>query len=131
MSRRTLTLIAATSLAIAGALGIQSAAQAATRASGATLTLSVRVASKTTHAVLKCEPAGGTHPTAAAACTALSGVNGNVTALPPGTGVACASVYQPAVATASGRWHGRTVTYRHTFSNTCALHVATGVVFTF
>ena len=129
MSRRLLTLAATTGLAVTGTLVAPATADAAT--ARGTLALSVRVGQTTTRVLLTCDPAGGTHPDAATACTEVAGVHGNLAALTPQAGVACADVYVPAIATAAGRWRGRTVGYRHTFGNTCQLHVATGAVFRF
>ncbi len=131
MSRRALTTAAmVTGLALAGTLMAPAAAEAAAPASGARLVLTVRAPHTTLHAVLTCEPVGGNHPDAAAACTAIADAKGDLKALKADDAM-CTMEYAPATATATGRWHGRSVHYRHKFGNACELHTATGVVFKF
>jgi hypothetical protein len=121
-------LTAAFTLA-AGTLVAAPAAHAATARSY--LALSVRVGDKTRTATLRCDPPRGTHPKAPEACAALAGVKGDLTALKPAPGVMCTMIYLPAVAAATGTWRGRSVQYRHTYSNSCLLGVQTGPVFQF
>ncbi|MDR7277776.1 SSI family serine proteinase inhibitor [Catenuloplanes atrovinosus] len=79
---------------------------------------------------LTCGPAGGNHPSAAAACTALQKVGGNVFNLPPRDGVLCTADYRPVTAAATGYWGTRAVNDRRTFGNACQLGIAAGTVFT-
>ena len=75
---------------------------------------------------LTCEPTGGTHPDAEAACTALAAVNGQISRIPPESGVVCTADYDPTTATASGYWRGLVIDYRQTFTNPCFANVETG-----
>jgi hypothetical protein len=77
---------------------------------------------------LRCRPAGGTHPRPRETCVAIAAVRGDLTALKPAGGF-CTMQYAPTTVTASGRWKGRRVRYRHTFSNECVLYDQTGPVF--
>lgn len=65
---------------------------------------------------LTCDPPGGTHPDATAACAALA-ANGAATLPPTRKDVACTEVYGgPQRATITGTWQGRPV--RSSFSRT-------------
>jgi hypothetical protein len=79
-------------------------------------------------ASLTCGPAGGSHPRARDACAALAAVGGDFGALHVDTG-ACTMQYDPVTVTATGLWRGKPVRYRHTFGNSCTLHLETGPVF--
>ncbi|MGP4020422.1 SSI family serine proteinase inhibitor [Saccharopolyspora sp. 5N708] len=81
-------------------------------------------------ALLTCEPAGGSHPHASAACQTLDAVNGDFNLLSGGHSM-CPLVYKPVKLTAKGNWHGRPVTFEKTFSNDCVAEAATGKVFAF
>lgn len=81
-------------------------------------------------AILTCDPDGGTHPHASAACDALRSVDGNIDALPIDP-IFCPLYYRPVTATAWGFWHGRLVTFQRTYGNSCELHRATKAVFAF
>ncbi|MFI5845793.1 SSI family serine proteinase inhibitor [Catenuloplanes sp. NPDC051500] len=101
-------------------------------ASYASLTLTVRaegVAGRVAPVTLTCGPAGGTHPSPAAACAALAKTNGSAFRLPPRQGVLCTADYRPVIATVTGRWGKRTIADKRTFGNACTLSVAAGVVF--
>jgi hypothetical protein len=119
--------------AIAGTLVALPAAANAARATTTNLTLSIRVEGQKTPktVVLRCAPPRGTHPKASQACTAINGVKGQLTKLKPQDGVMCTMQYQPATAAAKGTWRGRSVQYKKTFSNSCALTTGTGAVFQF
>jgi hypothetical protein len=75
---------------------------------------------------LTCEPTGGTHPHAQAACDDLIPVNGQISRVPPEQGVACAAYYLPVYATATGTRGGVAETYRMEFSNVCVANAETG-----
>lgn len=82
------------------------------------------------HAVLTCDPDGGTHPSAATACDDLRSVGGDLSALTAQDGI-CTREYRPVTAVATGVWQGRPLSYRATFANRCILLLATGDVFNF
>ncbi|MFB6899645.1 SSI family serine proteinase inhibitor [Streptomyces hydrogenans] len=78
---------------------------------------------------LRCDPAGGEHPRAAAACDDLDASAGRVERAPDDT--ACVLLYDPVEVRAEGVWRGRPVSFSRTYGNTCELHVRTGAVFAF
>ncbi|MFJ6560152.1 SSI family serine proteinase inhibitor [Streptomyces sp. NPDC091412] len=78
-------------------------------------------------ALLLCDPPRG-HAHAAAACTQLRSSGGDIHGIPH-RDVLCPMVYAPVTAHARGQWHGRTIHYTETFSNTCQLNARTGAVF--
>jgi hypothetical protein len=80
-------------------------------------------------AVLKCEPAGGSHRQAAEACGELEGVNGTFASLNVRRPGYCTTEYDPVTVTATGQWRGSTVSFEQTFVNKCVLSTRTGVVF--
>lgn len=83
-------------------------------------------------AVLTCNPDGGTHPDAAAACRTLASAHGDFHALPTAhSNVMCPQVYKPVVFTAHGTWHDRPVQFQKKFPNACQASVQTGQVFKF
>jgi hypothetical protein len=82
-------------------------------------------------ALLTCEPAGGSHPSPAAAFALLAAADGDVAAVEVRPGRPCVLVYAPVTVTARGHWKGRTVDYRETFPNTCVLQVVKGSLFGF
>jgi subtilisin inhibitor-like len=79
---------------------------------------------------LTCDPAGGGHPTPAAACAALAEVDADPARIKPAKN-ACILIYQPITAQMTGVWHGRTVNWSQKFGNSCEMRRATGVLFTF
>jgi hypothetical protein len=79
-------------------------------------------------ASLTCQPAGGSHRQARTACTELAKVGGNFDRLQLAGGL-CTMQWEPVTVTATGRWRGRKVAYRHTFGNACTLSTTTGAVF--
>lgn len=84
----------------------------------------------TARRTLTCQPIGGSHPRAAAACADLTRSNGNFTQLPgdpdnPG----CPRDYQPVTVTARGHWQGKAIKFVHTYANQCVLSALTGPVF--
>ncbi|MFB7279282.1 SSI family serine proteinase inhibitor [Streptomyces hydrogenans] len=78
---------------------------------------------------LHCDPAGGDHPRAAAACDDLDTSAGRVERAPGDT--ACVLLYDPVEVRAEGVWRGRPVSFARTYGNTCELHARTGAVFAF
>ena len=71
---------------------------------------------------LTCDPPGGTHPDAAAACAALA-AHGTAALPPKPEGVACAEVYGgPQRATITGTWQGRQVQSSLSRTDGCEIH---------
>jgi hypothetical protein len=113
-----------------GALTVP-AAPAAAASTTTKLTLAVTAqAGWATAVLLRCDPAGGGHPSAAKACAALKKAGGKINKLTPAE-VMCTLQFAPVTATATGTWKGKKVSWSRTFGNTCELTRATGVVFRF
>lgn len=78
----------------------------------------------TTTVTLTCEPTGGDHPDAAAACADLIAANGDIYAIPP------VSANCPARSSvefdASGTWNGQPDTYGMKSPSRCQLEAQTG-----
>jgi hypothetical protein len=133
---RTVSFVAATAAATVALVGLAAAPAAAARpiraAAKTQLVLTYAAGEKASpvqrRAVLTCAPAGGTHQQAKAACTALNAAHGDPAALVPSDGM-CTMQYDPVTVTATGRWHGKIVRYKHTFGNACVLRTDTGAVF--
>jgi hypothetical protein len=80
-------------------------------------------------AVLFCEPPGGLHPRAEAACADIATADGDFTKLPGLYQVICDDIYDPVIATAFGWWKGRLTWFQRTYANMCELRGDTGPVF--
>jgi hypothetical protein len=98
-----------------------------------TLTLTLKAPQGATSKVrLECEPAGGSHPSPKPACDEVTTAAGDFDALPGMPQLmACTMDYRPVVASVRGRWEGRSVRWKHKYSNSCTLRADTGVVFDF
>jgi hypothetical protein len=77
-----------------------------------------------------CDPDGGTHPDAAAACELLRSVDGRVEQIPPAER-ACTKIYKPVTVRAAGTWRGEPREFQRTFGNQCEADAATGDLFAF
>ncbi|GAA2796099.1 SSI family serine proteinase inhibitor [Saccharopolyspora taberi] len=108
---------------------------AATPAQPSTITLTVTENQQPRSVVLQCDPTGGNHPQAAAACAELHAVDGNFQALdrvrPQGKSGGCTKDNRQVKASAVGEWRGRQISHQYSVSNPCMLHQRTGVVFEF
>ncbi|NHD18663.1 MULTISPECIES: SSI family serine proteinase inhibitor [unclassified Actinopolyspora] len=83
-------------------------------------------------ALLHCDPAGGTHPEAAAACEQLDAVQGRLGSLRAGKEKPmCPLVYRPVTVKATGTWKNSPVQYSQKYSNSCEMKAYTGAVFNF
>src|SRR5687768_11821794 len=100
---RKIALIAAVSV-LGALLAPEVAAAALARMSTLHLTYAIGESAQPVRrqARLFCQPTGGSHPNARAACAALTAVRGEVAALPPSDG-ACAMLYAPVTVTMKGR----------------------------
>jgi Subtilisin inhibitor-like len=79
---------------------------------------------------LRCDPAGGAHPTPAQACAVLKQVGGRPDRLRPAR-IMCILIYAPITAEITGIWRGQKIHWSKTYGNTCELSRATGVLFRF
>nr|AAN75601.1 putative subtilisin inhibitor-like protein precursor [Saccharopolyspora erythraea NRRL 2338] len=85
---------------------------------------------ETRNAVLRCQPAGGSHRHAKEACVQLEAADGNLASVQAQqVNAPCTMELDPVTVTAVGRWHGSVVSFEQTYSNSCVLSVQTGAVF--
>ncbi|WP_181442292.1 SSI family serine proteinase inhibitor [Streptomyces tateyamensis] len=113
-------------------LSVPTPAQAAPAVSESVLTLTVTDDGSSTPlggTELLCQPAGGSHPQAAAACAALEAAGGDPERLAGRTGIFCNQLFQPVTARAAGLWRGVPVHWQRSFSNLCGLHTRTDPLF--
>ncbi|GAA5077186.1 SSI family serine proteinase inhibitor [Nocardia iowensis] len=82
-----------------------------------------------TRVTLTCDPPGGSHTDAAAACVALAAAGGDFDKLVGDPVAVCAQIYDPVTATATGTWQGKTIKWEKQFGNTCELRAKTTPVF--
>ncbi|SDP69853.1 Subtilisin inhibitor-like [Actinopolyspora xinjiangensis] len=137
----TATAVAAVSLVPAVSHGgvEEASAAAPTTADGTdrgVSVLSLRVvpgdrAERARSAILRCGPAGGTHPKAEAACERLVKAGGEFGALRADRDPMCPLVYRPVTVHATGTWRNQPVEHRETFSNECEMSAHTGKIFNF
>ncbi|MDA3647691.1 protease inhibitor [Saccharopolyspora indica] len=121
---------AAAGVACAVAVLIPGAAAAAGEQS--TVTLSVTETNQQTRSVtLNCDPVGGDHPQAGAACHQLQLVDGNFQRLDARTASNCTKDRRAVSAEAKGNWRGKPVEFRLTAANSCSLKARTGALFDF
>ncbi|WP_405165351.1 subtilase-type protease inhibitor [Nocardia sp. NBC_01499] len=96
------------------------------------LTLTVTPAaqgSTPTRVTLTCEPTGGNHTNAEAACAALAAAGGDFDKLVGDPTAVCTQVYEPVTAAVTGTWQGKKVDWQKTFGNKCELSGRTTPVF--
>lgn len=74
---------------------------------------------------LQCEPAGGSHPDAKAACDDLIKAGGDFRKIPP-QNAACPSFFDPVTATVQGTWRGLRIFTSARYGNAGCANVATG-----
>ncbi|MFF8989102.1 SSI family serine proteinase inhibitor [Streptomyces sp. NPDC014983] len=121
------TAAAGVLLAAAGLLAV-GPAQAVPRPGVNRLHLAItRSGDRADSALLRCLPPRG-HPYAAQACAELMAARGDIDRI-PAREVFCPRIYSPVTATARGRWNGRIVDFRRTYTNSCELRARTGAVF--
>jgi hypothetical protein len=128
-------LLAGTALLTASAAVAPASAVAEARLAHAPsallLTISDPVAgARTTE--LFCDPPGGSHPAAGAACPDHSRAGGPIDEQPGDSRHPyCPMMYRPVTASAKGNWRGQPVTFTSTYPNGCVLTQRTGPVFQF
>lgn len=132
MRHRIAAVSASALLVLAGTAGLAEAAPDSLYAPSA-LVLTVAQGDEQAAVVrastLSCAPtAQGTHPDPQAACAALAATSGSLDRLlaAPAPDRLCPLHYDPITVSADGVWEGERVTWRHTFSNTCAMSVTLG-----
>ncbi|MEU4876384.1 SSI family serine proteinase inhibitor [Streptomyces sp. NPDC021608] len=127
--RRVLPAAAALLLAVGAAPALAASQDAVPRNwLQLTVTRGDARSSDTRGTLLMCDPPQG-HSRAAEACDVLARAGGDVAAVPGDGDRVCPLVYAPVTVRAQGRWNGRAVDYRHTFSNDCEREALTGAVF--
>ncbi|MFE9045603.1 subtilase-type protease inhibitor [Streptomyces sp. NPDC007818] len=133
MRHRIAAVAASALLVLAGSAGVAQAAPDSLYAPSA-LVLTVaqgdeQAATVVRASTLSCAPtAQGTHPDPEGACAALAAASGSLDRLlaAPAPGRLCPLHYDPITVSADGVWQGERVSWRHTFSNTCAMSVTLG-----
>ena len=125
---------AAAAVAVAAGLGLAALAAAPAASAGAAvgqLTLSITQLDMygqpvgTTTVTLTCEPTGGDHPDAAAACADLVAANGDIYNIPPVSSSGCKAPSSVEF-DASGTWNGQPDTYAAKGPSRCVLVAQTG-----
>ncbi|WP_242887259.1 SSI family serine proteinase inhibitor [Actinomadura litoris] len=134
MPRVTLRMILGSALLVAG--GAVTPAATATEAPDLTTEITVSVVPQPgtpgtpRRTVLTCDPAGPL-PSAQQACAELAKAKGDVSRVPPQQ-AACAQVWLPVTASASGRWRGVPIPpFSQTYTNDGCARIAHGHVFDF
>ncbi|MFI8368430.1 subtilase-type protease inhibitor [Streptomyces sp. NPDC085466] len=133
MRHRIAAVSASALLVLAGSAGVAQAAPDSLYAPSA-LVLTVaqgdeQAATVVRASTLSCAPtAQGTHPDPEGACAALAATSGSLDRLlaAPAPDRLCPLHYDPITVSADGVWQGERVSWRHTFSNTCAMSVTLG-----
>ncbi|MBO0885392.1 MAG: protease [Mycobacterium sp.] len=117
---------AVTALGLTLSLGVCAAPAASATEPVGNLTLDVKslVTFRVQEVTLTCEPTGGDHPDAEAACADLIAANGDISAIPP-VSASCLA-YSPVAVAAVGTWAGQSDGYAGTFASWCAADAATG-----
>lgn len=96
-------------------------------------TLTITEDQQSRSVVLECDPTGGDHPRASAACEELQAVDGRFRYLDAGSSSSesCTKERRSVTASAQGFWEDRQVSYQSSTINLCELHRSTGSVFAF
>jgi hypothetical protein len=101
--------------------------------SQSTFSLTITENQESRNVTLKCDPTGGDHPRASAACDELRAVDGHFQDLnaESKSTEACTKERQKVSASATGFWKDRQVNYQFSTDNLCKLQRSTGSVFSF
>lgn len=96
-------------------------------------TLTITEDQESRRVILQCEPTGGDHPRASAACDELQAVDGHFQDLDAGSSSSesCTKERRSVTASAQGFWKERRVSYQSSTINLCELQRSTGSVFAF
>jgi hypothetical protein len=103
----------------------------ATSSAATSLLLTITPQQGTGHSVTLTCPAGGTHPNAAGACTALNSAGGDIDKVPAQSGQMCPNIVRPVTATATGTYRSQPLSWSKTYNNTCEMQRATNPIFSF
>lgn len=82
-------------------------------------------------ATLRCDPPGGSHSNAAAACDALAAAGGDFSKVTGQPGTVCTDIFDPVTVRARGEYRGAPVDFERTYPNRCDLDRQTAPVFQF
>ncbi|MFF9019086.1 SSI family serine proteinase inhibitor [Streptomyces eurythermus] len=135
MTHLTRAKTAAAALLAVAALLTAGPARAATREARADTWLYLTVTKGNARAgiprgtLLRCDPPGP-HARAAEACAELAAAGGDIGRI-PAENVFCPMIYAPVTARALGRWNGRTIGFRETYTSACVMRARTRHVFAF
>ncbi|MFF8726054.1 SSI family serine proteinase inhibitor [Streptomyces sp. NPDC015171] len=77
--------------------------------------------------LLLCNPPAG-HRHATEACSELTSAGGDIGRI-PAEKVFCTMIYAPVTVHARGRWNGRSVDFKETYTSACVMKARTGHVF--
>ncbi|MEV0593546.1 SSI family serine proteinase inhibitor [Nonomuraea cavernae] len=77
---------------------------------------------------LTCDPDGGNHPNATAACGALRSVDGQISRLRRPDAV-CTREYAPTKVSVKGKWRGTNLSFSGSYPNSCLARAAVGAVY--
>lgn len=96
-------------------------------------TLTITENKQSRSVVLQCDPTGGDHPRATAACGELGAADGHFQDLDAeaGSSKSCTKERRSVTASAHGFWKDRQVSYQSSNINLCELQRSTGSVFAF
>lgn len=134
---RAAAMLGAAALTVAALAGVPAEAapsgmaQQPPPSSTQTLVLSITTL-RTSVAYLTCNPPGGDHPQAQAACDAIRAVGGDIHRLPDDPRFdTCTGMANPRVATAFGWWGARPIWFSNFYMSPCDLWHDTGLLFMF
>ncbi|GAA4000932.1 hypothetical protein GCM10022247_21880 [Allokutzneria multivorans] len=128
--RTARALFTAAVAAVAAATAL-SAPASASEGQDSTLELMLVHGDQVRRTTLTCQPHGGTHPNATAACADLQQAHGNFANLPGAKDKSCTMEYNPVDVKALGTWRGAPVEFNRHFGNPCTVNAAMGPVFRF
>ncbi|AUS79681.1 hypothetical protein C1701_16470 [Actinoalloteichus sp. AHMU CJ021] len=132
------SLLAGSAL-LGGAAPAAGSEPAASRPASTVLTLNVRPVTPAKAdesplgrtVLLTCDPDGGDHPNAEAACAELRDSGGDLEAIRGDGNALCTMIYQPVAVSARGTVAGVPVDYETEWSNSCTMAAGTGALFQF
>ncbi|WP_318200692.1 SSI family serine proteinase inhibitor [Streptomyces sp. SCL15-4] len=133
MTHLTRAKAAAAALLAVAALLTAGPARAATREARADTWLYLTVTKGNARAgiprgaLLRCDPPRW-HARAAEACAELADVGGDIGRI-PAENVFCPMIYAPVTTRALGRWNGKAVDFRETYTSACVMRARTRHVF--
>jgi hypothetical protein len=121
-------------IALCGAfvLGASSPSLAAPRTPKSVLKITIAVKGGTTKGTwLNCNPDGGTHPSAHAACDLLRRVGGDPAKLNVTPKASCTQEIMPHAVMILGKWRNKTIKWGKVYNNSCMMKAGGGAVLAF